>query len=91
MLDPWTIDYFNPPAPSKAPAGITKPKTPKVVPGIDELFTVQRNALKTMKSLEDLEARLGREHKGSKELTRCMHEAENTYRVIRTWLKDHAS
>lgn len=81
--DPWSIDYFNPPTPDiKAPS--PRVKVPKPVPALDELFTVQRNALKVLNDLQDLD----RELKG-KIPRKLMQDAEHTYRVIRSYLEAH--
>ena len=86
--DPWSIDYFNPPTPDiKAPA--PKVKAPRLLPEQDDLFQVQRNSLKVLHDLEDLERELG--PKMSPKLRAVLKDAENTYRVIRSYLEKYAS
>jgi hypothetical protein len=82
--DPWSMDYFNPKPPHvDAPAPASR--APKMVPGLDDLFTVQRNALKVLNDLHTLDQEL----KG-KIPNKLLRDAEHTYRVIRTYLEKHA-
>lgn len=90
-LDPWSIDYFNPPTPQvRAPS--PRVKVPKLLPEQDDLFRVQRDALKALNALDELERVLGDEaRKYSRELRALRVEAENTYRVIRSYLEQYAA
>jgi hypothetical protein len=83
-LDPWSIDYFNPPNPQVS-APEPRARAPKMVPGLDDLFTVQRNALKVLNDLHALDHEL----KG-KIPNKLLRDAEHTYRVIRTYLENHS-
>lgn len=87
--DPWSIDYFNPPTPHVAPP-TPRTKTPRLIPESDRLFQVQRNSLLTLGALDALEAKMGKEaHKYHKELRALRAPAENTYRVIRSYLEKY--
>lgn len=84
--DPWEINYFDPPTPHVAPPA-PRSKTPRLIPEQDRLFQVQRNSLLTLNALDELEGRLGKDaHKFHKELRALRVPAENTYRVIRSYL-----
>lgn len=88
MVDPWSINYFNPPAPNvQAPP--SRPKVPKPIPDVDRLFQVQRNALKALNELEDVLA--GAEGHQRHKLQSLQRDVENTYRVIRSYLNEHAN
>jgi hypothetical protein len=84
--DPWTINYFDPPTPHTPPPS---PKTtaPKPVPQIEDLFRVQRDTLKVLNAIEELEHALGKDHKVHHQLHALKREAENAYKVINTYLK----
>lgn len=87
--DPWSINYFDPPTPH-VPAPSVKPRTPRLIPEVDRLFTVQRDALKALQALDALESRLGKDAgKAARELQALRHEIENTYRVIRSYLDEY--
>lgn len=93
--DPWSINYFDPPKPAGQTPGVRAPsltpKIPKSVPEIDDLFRVQRDALKVLNKLDDLEDELGDALKKSKVFHALKQEAQNTYRVIRSYLEAHAT
>ena len=84
--DPWSFDYFSPPNPGVA---APSPRVPKAVPGMEDLFRVQRNALKTLNALDNLEHALGKDNKAVRELDALRKEATGTYKVIRTYLSEH--
>lgn len=91
MSDPWSINYFDPPTPH-TPAPTPRVRKPRLLPEVDRLFRVQRDCLKTLRALEELERRLGAEaQKFDRELHSLRFEAENAYRVIRSYLKDFAN
>lgn len=90
--DPWSIDYFNPVTPKVRAPAPRGPKTPRLIPEVHELFTVQRHALDVLYSIRELGAKLGdhddkRVHAVLRTLER---DAENTYRVIRSYLQTYA-
>lgn len=87
--DFFSTDFFNPPNPKAGPKAPGPPKPPKIVPDTNQLFQVQRNALTTVNALQDLLVAIGHDHKGAKELNAALRAAENTYRVIRTYLKEN--
>jgi hypothetical protein len=88
MSDLWNIDYFNPPTPDiKAPS--PKIKAPRLIPEQDDLFQVQRNSLKVLNDLRDLERELG--PKMAPKMRAVLKDAENTYRVIRSYLEKYAT
>ncbi len=82
--DPWSFDAFDPPKPHVAPP---RPKTPKLVPEIDRLFQVQRNALRALHDLDEGDTVEGHHHRALQSLKR---DVENTYRVIRSYLEKYA-
>lgn len=89
--DPWKIDYFAPPTPH-VPAPSPRTQAPKLLPEVDRLFQVQRNSLKVLKDLEEVQHLL-RDHKDPKLgqlVQRLGQDAENTYRVIRSYLDKFA-
>lgn len=98
MSDPWSIDYFNPPAP-QAPAAPVK--SPKLIPEADRLYQVQKNALKALNRVQEIERSLqgkgdpndrekNMQHRRlERELQQLERDIENTYRVIRSWLVEH--
>lgn len=89
--DPWSIDYFNPPTPH-VPAPSPRASAPRLIPEVDRLFRVQRDSLKALNALDELERALGKDARGVlKELRALRVEAENTYRVIRSYLDEFAS
>ena len=59
--------------------------TPKIVPQVDDLFQVQRNALKVLGDIRAL-----RDKHPNLDLGGLERDAENTYRVIRSWLDRNA-
>lgn len=91
-FNPWNIDYFNPPTPH-VPAPSPRVKTPRLIPEQNDLFTVQRDALKTLNALDALEDQMagpdGRKY--HRELKALRVQAENTYRVIRSYLDRYAA
>lgn len=91
MSDPWSINYFDPPAPKVGPP--PKPKVPKLIPDEDRLFQAQRNALKVLNNLQNLELELKGKDIGRARATlqALEKDAENTYRVIRTYLNKHVN
>lgn len=88
--DPWSINYFDPPAPH-VPAPSPKARVPKPVPDAERLFMVQRHALQILNDLEELHRHLGhhQDRKLGAVLQRLDKDAENTYRVIRTYLAEN--
>jgi hypothetical protein len=84
-FDPWSIDYFNPPTPHRAPPS-PKTRTPKPVPDPEKLFTVQRHALQIMNEIENLG-----EVKDKRALERLRQAAERNYRVIRSYLAENVA
>lgn len=90
--DPWASDPFSPPTPHVPAPGPSKRK-PRPIPDQHELFVVQRHALDVLHGLADLEHKLGdKKDKHTHSILRSLaRDAENTYRVIRTWLKNNAS
>jgi hypothetical protein len=82
VIDPWKINYFDPPAPTH-----TAPKTPKPIPEVDRLFQVQRNALKALNRVKAIDP--GKNRDLAIELDHLTKDIENTYRVIRSWLAEH--
>lgn len=91
--DPWSSDPFSPPTPHVPAPGPSK-RTPRQIPEQHELFVVQRHALDVLHGLADLEHALG-EHKHDKHVHAALRslerDAENTYRVMRTWLRNNLS
>lgn len=83
--DPWSIDYFNPPTPHRAPPS-PKAKAPKPVPDVERLFTVQRHALQIMNEIDNLG-----EVKDKRALERLRQAAERNYRVIRSYLAENVA
>lgn len=97
--DPWSFDAFAPQSP-KVPEGVsapsspkapTAPKAPRIVPAVDELFSIQRNTLKVLNGLDDLEHEIGEHLRKSKGYRALRQDAENAYRVIRSYLKQYGS
>jgi len=86
---PWDIDYFDPPTPH-VPAPSPKGNPPKLVPELDRLFQVQRNALKVLNDLKALSGLPHKDPKVAQALHRLTQDAENTYRVIRSYLDKNA-
>ena len=88
--DPWSVDYFNPPTPKVEPKG---PKIPKPIPEPDRLFQVQRNALKALNRVQQIEQSVAKtkdvDPRVRNELQLLEKDIENTYRVIRSWLVEH--
>lgn len=60
--------------------------TPKPVPQADDLFQVQRNALKVLNDIKRL-----RDKHPDLDWGGLERDAENTYRVIRTYLKNNVN
>lgn len=91
--DPWATNYFDPPTPHVEAPGPQR-RTPRLVPEQHELFTVQRHALDVLHDIEALLHALGKHAHDphvEKALRALERDAENTYRVIRTWLKDNVN
>ena len=89
ISNPWDVNYFDPPTPHVPPPS-PRSRPPRLLPEQDDLFTVQRHALDVLHDIRDLEAKLGEHAKGlSKELTKLERDAENTYRVIRSYLAQY--
>lgn len=82
--DPWS---FSPPS-VQAPS--PKAKTPRLLPAIDRLFQVQRNTLKVMNDIETLKAHIEKNPHAQAALRRLEQDAENAYRVIRSYLDKYA-
>ncbi len=84
--NPWTVNYFDPPSPS-VPAPSPKAHTPRLVPEIDDLFTVQRDLLKALNAKDVIEHELkGSDVKGFRQLEQ---QLENAYKVINRYLKKY--
>lgn len=88
--DPWSIDYFDPPTPQVA---APMPKVPKPIPEADRLFQVQKNALKALNRVQQIEQSVAKskdvDPRVRHELQQLEKDIENTYRVIRSWLVEH--
>lgn len=86
--NPWSWNAFEPPAGDvKAPS--PHPRTPKLIPDVERLFSLQRDALKVVNGLESLESQIGKAA-SSREWLMLKQDAENTYRVIRSYLGKNA-
>ncbi len=91
--DFFNTNFFDPPKPEvpheyKSPQSLV-PKAPKVVPGEDRLWQVQKNALRALQDLRSLDSQLPPKILKSPEWVRLNRDVENTYRVIRTWLSEN--
>ena len=83
--NPWSFDPFNPPNPGvHAPA--PRAHTPKLIPEEERLYQVQRNAMKVLQDIDALSRLVDSHTLHSAEWHRLLMDAENTYRVIRSWL-----
>lgn len=86
---PW--DFSAP----KVHAPSPKTKAPKPFPEPDRLFQVQRNALKVLNDVQEIERHLDKTPhaavRASAVLRRLQQDAENTYRVIRSYLDKYAN
>lgn len=90
-FDPWSVDYFNPPLPH-VPAPSPKARAPKPVPDPDALFTVQRHALDLLHDIQDLERAIDTKDRHTLALLhRLERDAENAYRVIRSYLHENVA
>ena len=90
MSDPWSFDYFNPPSGS-VPAPSPRQRSRRTLPDQDELFTVQRHALDVLHGIRELERKLGKNaHSVANEIAKLERDAENTYRVIRSYLQHYS-
>lgn len=88
MSSPWDIDYFNPPTPNVRPP--KSPQSPALIPEADRLYQVQRNALKALNRVRDIEIGLKEVNPNlRREIQQLERDIENTYRVIRSWLVKH--
>lgn len=90
-MDPtdWNTNFWDAGVPTvHAPA--PRARAPKPVPEEEQLFQVQRNAQKTLVQLQELQA-LVDDHKANRVLASAIRDAENAYRVIRTYLKEHVN
>lgn len=89
------MNAFEPPRPKvHAPAPHTPrdPAAVRPIPAQHELYVVQRHALDVLHDIRDLEHRLGKDaDKVHREMQRLERDAENTYRVIRSWLEEHTN
>lgn len=84
------MNYFDPPTPSVS-APSPKARAKKLLPEQNDLFGVQRHALDVLHDIRDLEHALGKEAgKFVKEMRKLERDAENTYRVIRSYLEHYA-
>lgn len=85
--DPWSYNAFDPPKPS---AGGGVPFKPVVrqqrrdIPEQDELFAVQRNLMKAINELDNVE----RDAKVNMKPLRT--QVENSYRILNRFLQNHA-
>lgn len=97
--NPWSSNPFDMKVkdPESYKFRAPKVKTPRIIPGQDDLFAVQRDSLKVLNDLKALADELNSIVKGpegkeaAKLLSRAQRNAEDTYRVIRSYLNKFAS
>jgi hypothetical protein len=90
--DPWSINAFDPPRPKVNPPAsrMRQPRVVKPIPSQHELYVVQRHALDVLHDLREVEHLVDlKDRKLVQAIQRLERDAENTYRVIRTWLEEH--
>lgn len=79
------MNAFEPPRPKIDPPA-PRSKTPRLFPDKHDLYVVQRHALQVLHGIRELEAALGDNPKAHKLIQRLERDAENTYKVIRSYL-----
>jgi len=80
MSDMFQQDWFHPPTPQVS-APRPRSKVPKLLPDVQELYTLQRDLIKCLHAADELE--------DSKEVHALRHQLENSYRVIRRYLIEY--
>lgn len=82
----------NPAAPSRRPEPSETNQGMGVVskiPEIDRLYQVQTNLIRLDAALKDLEREIEDGTPADDEARRVRRQLDNSYRTLRTWLKDH--
>ena len=81
----WDTNYWDFKAP-RVHAPEPKARVPKPVPEPERLFTIQRHTLDMLHVIRDCQKEFGHEDKHGL-LDKLEGQAENTYRVINTYLR----
>lgn len=85
--NPWSLNAFDPPAGDVKPPS-PRARTPRPIPDVERLYSLQRNTLKVLNNIESLEGSIGKAAH-SREWQALKQDAENAYRVIRSYLAEY--
>jgi len=84
--DPWSYNAFNPAPAGVGPSPFQAPARPKrTVPDQDELYTVQKDLVKSLAALSELER--ANPDVDTRNLSR---QLQNSYKVVNRYLRTHA-
>lgn len=88
-MSPWSPNPVQPNIPGinipKAPQGPRAPRQKRVVPGIDDLYDIQKDLIKVINSHEELMHRV-KGVESDAEFRRAYKNARNAYRIISRYL-----
>lgn len=82
--DPWSWNAFDPPNPSGGVPFKPAIKQRRDIPEQDELFAVQRNLVKAINELDNVE------REKNPNLRSLRMQVENAYKVLNRFLQNHA-
>lgn len=86
--DPWSMNYFTPPNTGVKP--LNTPRRGRPIPDQDALFAIQKDLVKAINALDNLEDDLQRD--GSKVDIRAVRvQVENSYKILNRYLREHST